>query len=233
MKLLKSICIFLALFHFSNTIQSQAVTKSKELTLYDIWGSGAFAQKSINGLESMNDGDYFTTIEKYKFGQCIVRQSYKTGEVKDTLVKGEWFVKNLTSAPLIIDAYSFSADEKKILISSQSEQIYRHSSKAFNQVYDLKTKKITVVSNLGKQMYASFSADGNKVAFVRDNNIFITDLTNGTETQVTTDGERNKIINGANDWVYEEEFSFSICFFWSPNGDKIAYYKFDESNVKE
>ena len=233
MKLFKSICIFLVLFHFSNTIQSQAVTKSKELTLYDIWASGAFAQKSINGLESMNDGDYFTTIEKYKFGQCIVRQSYKTGEVKDTLVKGEWFVKNLTSAPLIIDGYSFSADEKKILISSQSEQIYRHSSKAFNQVYDLKTKKITAVSNLGKQMYASFSADGNKVAFVRDNNIFITDLTNGTETQVTTDGERNKIINGANDWVYEEEFSFSICFFWSPKGDKIAYYKFDESKVKE
>ena len=233
MKLFKSICIFLVLFHFSNTIQSQVVAKSKELTLYDIWASGAFAQKSINGLESMNDGNYFTSIEKYKFGQCIVRQSYKTGEVKDTLLKGEWFVKDLTSAPLIIDGYSFSADEKKILISSQSEQIYRHSSKAFNRVYDLKTKKITVVSNLGKQMYASFSADGNKVAFVRDNNIFITDLTNGTETQVTTDGERNKIINGANDWVYEEEFSFSICFFWSPNGDKIAYYKFDESKVKE
>ncbi|MBA3972078.1 MAG: DPP IV N-terminal domain-containing protein, partial [Bacteroidetes bacterium] len=100
-------------------------------------------------------------------------------------------------------------------------------------VYDRKSKSLTPVSAGEKQMYATFSPDGTKVGFVRGNNIFIKDLASGKETQLTTDGLHNNIINGATDWVHEEEFAFSVAYFWSPDSKKIAYYKFDESKVKE
>ena len=93
--------------------------------------------------------------------------------------------------------------------------------------------KLTPLSANGKQRLATFSPDGKKIAFVRDNNIFVTDLTSGTESQVTTDGRMNEIINGAADWVYEEEFGFSRAFQWSPDSRKLAFYRFDESKVKE
>src|SRR5690606_32236428 len=85
----------------------------------------------------------------------------------------------------------------------------------------------------GKQQYATLSPDGSKVAFVRDNNLFFTDLASGKETQVTSDGKYNHIINGSTDWVYEEEFAFARAFFWNADGSKLAFYRFDESEVKE
>ena len=129
--------------------------------------------------------------------------------------------------------YSFSPDESKILIATEEEPIYRRSSTYENYVFDLSTKKVSKVSAAGKQMFASFSPDGNKIAFVRDNNIFINDLKTGTESKITNDGEFNKIKNGWSDWVYEEEFSFSKAFFWNADSRKIAYYKFNETLVKE
>src|SRR5690606_8893037 len=99
---------------------------------------------------------------------------------------------------------------------------------------NLNTKKITPVSKKGgKQQFATFSPDASKVAFVRDNNLFISDLGNETETQITSDGKMNHIINGATDWVYEEEFAFTKAFFWNQDGTKIAFYKFDENEVRE
>ncbi|MCE9538686.1 MAG: S9 family peptidase, partial [Bacteroidetes bacterium] len=127
----------------------------------------------------------------------------------------------------------FSANENKMLIASETEQIYRHSTRENYYVYDRTTKMLSPVTKGEKQMHASFSPDGSKVGFVRSNNIFIKDLTSGKETQVTTDGNQNNIINGATDWVHEEEFAFSVAYFWSPDSKKIAYYKFDESKVKE
>lgn len=129
--------------------------------------------------------------------------------------------------------FNLSQDESKALLYTDEEKIYRRSSRENYYVLDLRTKQLTAVSDLGKQRLAEFSPDGSKVSFVRDNNLFIKDLTSGKEVQITPDGLANTIINGASDWVYEEEFEFSKAYEWSPDGKKIAFYRFDESKVKE
>lgn len=170
----------------------------------------------------MNDGENYTI---YSYGK-IIKYSYETGEEVETLLSTTELGIGYVSSD-----YSFNSDETKILIYTDDESIYRWSFKANYYVYDLKTKKLTSVSDAGKQQLATFSPAGNKVAFVRDNNLFIKDLDANTETKITFDGEFNKIINGAPDWVYEEEFSFSKAFEWSPEGNYLAYIKFNETDV--
>lgn len=113
------------------------------------------------------------------------------------------------------------------------ESVYRRSPKASYFVYDLATKKVTELSDKGKQMFPHFSPDGKKIAYVRDNNLYIRNLETGFETPVTSDGEMNKIKNGWADWVYEEEFSKADYFDWSKNSQYLAYIRFDETRVKE
>jgi dipeptidyl-peptidase-4 len=119
-----------------------------------------------------------------------------------------------------------------VLLRTNIESIYRRSTKADVFVYDSVTKKAVRV-DAGKIMHPSLSPDGKKVAFVKENNLYIRDLATNTIKAVTTDGKWNYIINGNADWVYEEEFSFSKAFDWSPAGNYIAYYRFDETDVKE
>jgi dipeptidyl-peptidase-4 len=126
-----------------------------------------------------------------------------------------------------------SEDETKMLFRTANEHIYRHSSKAYYFVYDTKSKRLLALSPGGKQQSATFSPDGSKVAFVRDNNVFVTDLATMKETQLTQDGKKNFIINGITDWVYEEEFSFAQGYQWSPDNKHLAYYRFDETDVPQ
>jgi dipeptidyl-peptidase-4 len=198
--------------------------KSGLITLEDIYKNYSFFPKSIDNLRSMNDGLFYTTLEQ---GNSITRWSYATGDKADVIFKPE------NSTIKKINDYEFSADEKKILISTAKERIYRRSYKAEFFVYDLLKKELIPLSEKGMQQLATFSPDGKKVAFVRDNNLFITDLENMSETRITTDGEVNKIINGATDWVYEEELGFAKGFAWSPDSKKLAFYRFDETGVKE
>ncbi len=128
--------------------------------------------------------------------------------------------------------YIASADKKRILFFNGRESIYRRSSKSTVYIYDLQSKK-AVLLNEGKVLHPTFSPDGTKIAYVFDNNLYIYDIAASKTTQVTTDGKWNEVINGNCDWVYEEEFEFTRAFEWSPNGTYIAYYKFDESKVKE
>lgn len=195
----------------------------ENITLEDIFKKGTFSSENVYGLRSMNDGKNYTSIS-YR-DQAIEMYSYKNGKkVKDIVAAGSLDIK--------ISNYQFSADEKKLLLSTETEKIYRHSSKSVYYVYDIKSKKLERLSE-GKQMYATYSPSGDQVAFVRDNNLFMKDLKSGKEFQITDDGKYNSIINGATDWVYEEEFAFDQAFFWSADGKKIAFYKFDESDVRE
>lgn len=212
---------------FSILLVNNLSAQNKEITLEDIWRTGTFRSNSVFGLVSMNDGIHYTTIKK----DTIFRFSYEKVTVPEVIVTKSQLLFN--GSTINIDDYQFSADENKMLIASETEQIYRHSTRENYYVYDRTTKTLNPVTKGEKQMHATFSPDGSKVGFVRGNNIFIKDLASGKETQVTTDGNQNNIINGATDWVHEEEFAFSVAYFWSPDSKKIAYYKFDESKVKE
>ena len=198
-----------------------------------IWREGYFQSRSVSGIKSMNDGIHYTSLRSYSGGQCIVKYAYKSGNAVDTIVKTEDLVYN--GQTISFSTYSLNASESKLLLAQDRESIYRHSSKSNYYAYDIESKRLEPITDFsaGKQQLAQFSPTENKVAFVRNNNLFLADLDAGTELQITTDGEWGKIINGAVDWVYEEEFSFHRGFYWSPEGSKIAFYRFDESEVKE
>jgi dipeptidyl-peptidase-4 len=212
---------------FSIFLAGGLAAQKKNISLEDIWKTGTFRSNSVYGLASMKDGLHYSTIEN----NAIYSYEYEKAAAPELIVNKSQLAINGNT--IGIDNYQFNSDETKVLIASETEHIYRHSTRENYYVYDRKTKTVTPVTTGEKQMYANFSPDGNKVAFVRSNNLFIKDLISGKETPVTTDGKQNSIINGATDWVYEEEFAISTAYFWSPDSKKIAYYKFDESQVKE
>ena len=212
---------------FSTTLFGQ-----KTITVEDIWKNYKFYHQGIPGFNTTPDGDYYTTmnrlaIEKFKFVN-----SEKTATL---LNNADLKAMNSPFQIKDIQDYSFDNSVKKILVATQLESIYRRSSKAFYYVVDLEKKTVVAVadSSLGKQSFATFSPDGSKVAFVRGNNLFMKDLNSQTEIQITKDGLDRHIINGMADWVYEEELDMSQCFYWSPDGENIAFLRFDESRVKE
>ena len=203
----------------SISLFAQKITK--DITLEEIHTNNTFNESTVSGLRSMNDGEFFTTLEE---GRKIVKYSYATGDIVEVLF-------NTIDDDFEIEEYEFSADESKILLAVNAHYIYRRSYEADHYIYDIASKKLVKLSENGKQKYAAFSPNALKVAFVRNNNIFIKDLETDKESKITQDGKFNYIINGGTDWVYEEEFMFTRAFFWSPEGNKIAYYKFDESEV--
>lgn len=200
---------------------------AQQVSLEDVWLTYKFYPSSLDDIRSTSNGENYTIN---KNGESIVLYSFKTGkEVKKILSLNE-----ITSEvkPSKINEYFFSNDEKKILIASEKERIYRHSSLNKFYIYDVPSKQMKLISDL-KLQEATLSPNGQYVAYVNKNNLFIKDLLTNIETAVTHDGKKNKIINGIPDWVYEEEFSFSKAFEWSTDNNYIAYLKFDESNVKE
>jgi dipeptidyl-peptidase-4 len=203
--------------------------ETTELTLNDIWSSRKFYPKSVRGVNPMNDGKYFSTLEN----DSINIYEYRSGDYIRTIAKAADMIPEGDTTNIRISSYSFSNDEKKILIPTKTRAIYRRSSESYFYIWDLEKKELAELSGGGKQRLADFSPDGTKVAFVRDNNIFIKDLRNNEEKQITDDGKINEIINGTTDWVYEEEFAVSKGFHWSPDGRRIAFMRFDESDVKE
>ena len=219
----KKIILTLLVFSYSFLVSQ------KELSNELIWKTGTFYPETINGIESMKDGTHYTSIDRFKDGNEINQYAYKNNEK----------IKTIFSSKKIKDFdffdYSFSEDENFILLSTKVEKIYRHSSKANYFIYNIKENNLTQLTDfsLGKQRLAEFSPDGSKIAFVRNNNLFYIELESMKEIQITIDGRLNNIINGATDWVYEEEFSFHKGFYWSSDSKKLAYYTFDESDVKE
>lgn len=201
----------------------------KDITLEEIWLEYKFMPEFVEGGKSMEDGEHYTIVED----NGISKYAYATGKKVDGLVKpGDITPKGDTSAVDIAN-YNFSLDEGKVVIGTESEKIYRRSSKAIFHVLDLKTKDFQLLTDKGKVSHATVSPTENKVAYVWENDLYVKDLTNGKEIAITSDGEWNHIINGMCDWVYEEEFEFTKAFQWSPDGKYIAYYRFDESEVRE
>ncbi|MBQ6730119.1 MAG: S9 family peptidase [Bacteroidales bacterium] len=220
--------LLVSLFLVFGTLSATAQEK-KNFDLEDLYMRPTFYAKSVRGMNSMKDGKTYGSFEK---GQLNI-YNYKTGKLEKTLFGITDLTMHPDSLPIGLQNYELSENEDKMLCLTDMESIYRHSFHANYYVYDFATKTLQPLSKNGKQRLATFSPDATKVAFMRDNNLFIKDLKTGEEKQFTNDGLYNHIINGAPDWVYEEEFSFSQGFYWSPDSKKIAFMKFDESNVRE
>ncbi|MBT8221217.1 MAG: S9 family peptidase [Bacteroidia bacterium] len=203
------------------------LTAQQEITLEKIWPPGEFRTERVPGFNFLNDGQHYTRRDNSQ----INKYDLTTGEKVSTMFDAEQATNDQFSGRF--DSYAFSDDEKKIILKTATEQIYRRSSKAFFYVWDFQNQKIQAINPDHKQMYTTFSPDGTKVAYVIENDLYVQNLDTGEEQKVTSDGRWNHIINGSADWVYEEEFSMSKAFWWSPDSKKIAFLRFDESNVKE
>ena len=202
--------------------------QQKNITLEEIY-DGTFRMQYLDRLHSMNNGKEYAVLntDRNTGTKTLDVYSYKTGEKVNTLINSS----EIDGLDYFI-GYTLSADESKALLSTKLRSIYRRSSLGVYYVYDLETKELVQVAEEAIQE-PTFSPDASKVAYGRDNNIYIKDLSSGTTTQVTTDGAKNKVINGITDWVYEEEFAFVRAFDWNADGDKIAFIRFDESEVPE
>ncbi|EKB47545.1 S9 family peptidase [Cecembia lonarensis] len=219
-----SFVLLFALMFFVS--ESSIAQQKKTVSLEDVFKSNTFSQKSVYGINWMKDGQYYSSLQRGLTGPKVVKINVATGEEEAVLIDGAALGINFSS-------YSFNPDESKALIASEVESIYRRSSKGIFHVVDLNSGSAQKLMDGGKIMYATLSPDNDKVAFVKDNNLFVVELASNVVTQITQDGKWNHIINGAADWVYEEEFSMSKAFEWSPDGKKIAFIRFDETEVPE
>lgn len=197
----------------------------KDITLEDIWQKYTFRQKGISEIRSLSDGEHYCILTRYG----IEKYEYKTGEKLGYFI--DFSTLDLQQGTVISD-YSISNDNEKVLLAANPEYIYRHSFVADYYLYNLKDKTLKKISD-NKIRLAEFSPNNDKIAYVYNNNLYCMDINKMQQTQITKDGKYNHIINGTTDWVYEEEFAITKGFFWNKIGDKIAYYRFDESDVRE
>jgi dipeptidyl-peptidase 4 len=208
------------------------IVAQQKITLEDIWSKGTFAAKNATGFNVMKDGQTYAQVDVSADGvSSLVQYDLRSQKKIKELVNGNDL--KIENRFLDLSSYQFSPAEDKLLLYENQEYVYRRSPKAHYFVYDIESRKILPLSDKGKQMFPKFSPDGKKVAYVRDNNLFIRELASNTEIVVTSDGENNKIKNGWADWVYEEEFSRGDYFEWSGNSQYLAYIRFDETRVKE
>lgn len=204
------------------------VTAAQRLSLKDIT-AGEFRQEVMSAVEPLSDGETYAQISEN--GQQIVQFSFKTGKQVGVL-----FDAAKARGPKIgrIDDYIISPDGKRILIQTNTKAVYRRSFTATYYIYVIQNNKLEPLSDGGPQQTPVWSPDGNQVAFVRDNNIWLVKLLYGNaESQVTKDGKFGEVINGIPDWVYEEEFSTNSSMVFTADSRQIVWIRYDESQVKQ
>ncbi|MCR4994936.1 MAG: S9 family peptidase [Bacteroidales bacterium] len=199
------------------------------LTLEDLT-RGTYSARTVSGIRPLNDGERYSQISADR--RQIIARSFRTGEQTDVLfdlgnTKGDVQLQHFSN-------YIMSPDEQTILIETDRKNIYRHSYTATYYIYNVRNRTLVPLSDGGAQEQPAFSQDGTMIAFVRQNNLFLVKLLfNNSESQVTKDGEFNKIINGKPDWVNEEEFSFARAFTFNADGTMLAWIRYDETAVPE
>ncbi|WP_396145571.1 S9 family peptidase [Flavobacterium sp.] len=221
MKITKIITLFL--------LTTFSVVAQQKISVEEIY-TGAFRAKGMDALQSMKNTNQYTVLntDRATKSQQIDLYDFATLKKVSTLIDTKNF-KELSDDG--IDSYVFSNDEMQILIANNSNQIFRHSFTADYFLYDTKSQKIS--GFLGQVQEPTFSPDGTKIAFAKTNDLYIYDIASKNTTRVTNDGVKNAVINGITDWVYEEEFAFVRAFDWSTDSKKLAYIRFDESEVPQ
>lgn len=199
-----------------------------QLTLKDVT-SGKFSSQSMRAVYPMADGETYAQISDD--GKKIVTYAFRTGKQVGTL-----FDAATARGPQVsrVEGYIMSPDGTRLLIQTDTKSIYRRSFTATYYIYSIRNNKLEPLSEGGPQQTPVFSPDGNQIAFVRDNNIFLVKLLyDNAESQVTKDGKRNEVINGIPDWVYEEEFSTNSSMVFSADSKQIVWIRYDERAVKQ
>ncbi len=216
--------ISLAVLFF--VVSSLSVTAQQKISLEEIW-SGAFRTKGMDELQAMKNTNQYTVLnfDRSSRSSQIDLYDFATLDKISTLFD----TKNHPEVTSI-DSYSFDKNEKQILIATNTNAIFRRSFTADYFVYDIASKKVSRFTNNAIQE-PTFSADGTKISYAFENNLYVYDILSGASIQITQDGKKNHIINGITDWVYEEEFAFVKAYDWNSAGNKIAYIKFDETEV--
>jgi len=207
---------------------SLSVNAQQKITLEEIWG-GAFRTKGMDELNAMKNTNQYTVLnfDRATKSYQIDLYDFATLEKVSTLFDTKNH-KEITA----VDSYSFDQNEKKLLIASNSNQIFRHSFTADFFVYDIASKQVSKFTS-NQIQEPTFSADGTKICYAFENNLYVHDIISSATIQITQDGKKNHIINGITDWVYEEEFAFVKAYDWNVTGTKVAYIKFDETEVPE
>ena len=201
-----------------------AIEAAERLDLKTIT-SGGFAASYVTGINPMEGSDLYASISSN--GKQIISYSFKSGKQVQVI-----FDIDEAKAPFeSIDGYVISPDGKQLLVATKRKAVYRRSCKAEFYIYNIGSKQLTKLSEGEDQQVATWSPDSKHVAFVKGNNLYVTD--GKTEKQITSDGKFNEIINGIPDWVYEEEFAFNKAFAWNADGTAIGWIRFDESQVKQ
>ena len=205
-----------------------SMNAGEKLNLTDIT-SGQFSAESMRAVTPMSDGETYAQISTD--GKRIVTYSFKTGKEVQVLFDASTARGSQINR---VEGYILSPDGRNILIQTSTKPIYRHSFTAVYYIYDIRNNKLVPLSDGGPQQTPVFSPDGNLIAFVRENNIYLVKLLyDNAESQVTKDGKRNEIINGVPDWVYEEEFSTNSSMVFSADSRQIVWIRYDESAVKQ
>lgn len=220
---MKSKLVFVVLFLSGFNLIAQ-----QKLTVEEIY-SGGFRPETMDELIAMKNTNQYTVLnfDRSSRSMQIDVYDFATLQKVNTIID----TKNFPALADGIDSFVFSKDEKQLLMANNTNPIFRHSFTANYFLYDLSSKKLTKI--LEQVQEPTFSPDGLKIGFAKENNLFIYDIASEKITQVTTDGKKNSVINGITDWVYEEEFTFVRAFDWSADSKKLAYIRFDESKVPE
>ena len=215
---MKKFSIFIATIMMVTAMEAAEKLDLKSIT------SGEFSASYVTGINPIEGTDLYASISND--GKQIVSYSFKSGKQVAVL-----FDIHEAQAPFeSIDGYVMSPDGKQLLVITKSKAVYRRSFKAEYFIYNIASKKLRKLSEGENQQVATWSPDSKHIAFVKDNNLFVFD--GEKETQITSDGKFNEIINGIPDWVYEEEFAFNRAFAWNADGTSIGWIRFDESHVK-
>jgi dipeptidyl-peptidase-4 len=207
---------------------SFSIVAQQKLSVEEIY-SGAFRPETMDELFAMKNTNQYTVLnfDRATRSSQIDLYDFATLKKVNTIIDTKSFPELVDG----IDSFVFSKDEKQVLLANNSNQIFRYSFNANFFLYNLDTKKLTKI--LEQVQQPTFSPDGLKIGYAKENNLFIYDIASQKTTQVTFDGKKNSIINGITDWVYEEELAFVRAYDWSADGKKLAFIRFDETEVPE